>query len=110
MSENELNQCCGRCNQESQDEQAYWACVEACEKEHDARVMARCSIVPTEVLERIGLALWSMMEEESWTDELLGLEPGDRLQIPGALTDGIEGVTVNKQYAVALGVEDEVTS
>lgn len=43
-------------------------------------------LVERERLERIGLALWSMIEEEDYRDEILGLEPGDRAAIPGALT------------------------
>ena len=47
-------------------------------------------IVSGEVLGRVGLALWSCMEEYGLTDDLLGLEPGDRATIPGALTGDLE--------------------
>lgn len=55
-------------------------------------------LVPADALGRIGLALWSMMEEEDYTDDILGLEPGDRAAIPGALSGDLdarpgEGVT-----------------
>lgn len=82
----ELNECAGQCNQQSEDEQAYWACIATCEKREDERVLAGCTVVPTDVLTRIGLALWGLIEDEGWPDHFLGLEPGDRAQIPGALT------------------------
>jgi hypothetical protein len=47
-------------------------------------------LVETERRGRVGLALWSLMEEDGWTDELVGLEPGDRAAIPGALTGDLD--------------------
>ena len=47
-------------------------------------------LVESERLGRVGLALWSLMEEDGWTDELVGLEPGDRAAIPGALTGDLD--------------------
>jgi hypothetical protein len=47
-------------------------------------------LVPVDRLGRVGLALWSLMEEDGWTDELVGLEPGDRATIPGALTGDLD--------------------
>lgn len=92
----ELNECAAQCNRQSVDEQSYWTCIETCEAQADARGRAGCSVVPTDVLERIGLALWSLMEDDGWTDDLLGLEPGDRLQIPGALTGRVESAEVTQ--------------